>query len=461
MADSDPVPGDPDQVAALGRQLRRTADELQRQIRNLRAIAEVDAWDSKAGAEFRDKAKGSVTKLEAALRRYDTAADALGTKVAEASGSYQDRLHAKPTNYASDLNRAQEIADMALKEAKDAEDRKSAAQRTLEGLSEKEKGDKKKLEEQRDTAGDDITAARERIARAKEIRDRAARAACQAIEAVSDDSLKDGFWDKFDDWVDRIGTWAEVWATRLGVAALALGWIPVIGQALAGILGALSTLLTLVSSVATLIQVLRGDKGLKDLAFTVLGLAMMGVGKAFAKIAGRYADQALARMAKAGVARTSKQRLRADRRLNKLAGSEVKWERGKFKDSLKRKMDSFKLEPGEGWKSMKEPFTEPFSNVWRENLRVLRPGSGNYTAAWQKLVIRGDGNAAVGVGRSLSAADPGIASQLKDIKFAAQGLEGYSSVNRLSRAATGFSVAGTAVTSAGMALDGNLNPLLD
>ncbi|WP_326754168.1 hypothetical protein OHB56_24490 [Streptomyces sp. NBC_01635] len=49
VADSDPVPGDPEQVAALGQQLRRTAEELDRQIKNLRAVAEVDAWDSKAG----------------------------------------------------------------------------------------------------------------------------------------------------------------------------------------------------------------------------------------------------------------------------------------------------------------------------------------------------------------------------------------------------------------------------
>ncbi|CAM5687325.1 hypothetical protein SHIRM173S_09502 [Streptomyces hirsutus] len=49
VADSDPVPGDPEQVAALGQQLRRTAEELDWQIKNLKAVAEVDAWDSKAG----------------------------------------------------------------------------------------------------------------------------------------------------------------------------------------------------------------------------------------------------------------------------------------------------------------------------------------------------------------------------------------------------------------------------
>ncbi|MFE6361836.1 hypothetical protein ACFVP3_17825 [Streptomyces sp. NPDC057806] len=464
LADSDPIPGDPDQVAALGRQLRRTATELERQIANLRAVAEVESWNSKAGKEFRDKATGNVKKLEAALTRYETAADALGDRVTDVGGRYQDKLHAKTSNYATDLNRAQEIADAALRDAKDADDRKGAAQRSLDGLSEKEKEDKKKLEEQRDAAGDEIDAARQKIVQATEIRDNAANQACAALENLIalEDSLKDDFWDKFDDWVDSIGTFAEQWATYLGVAALAVGWIPVIGQALAGVLGALATVMTLVSTVATIIQVIRGDKGLKDLAFSVLGLAMMGVGKAFAKVAGKYAKDALKGMGKASVAKTAAQSARARKQMNRAAGTKIHFKRGEFAKSLGKKLEPFKLERGEGWKSMKEAVTEPFSSkAWGDNLRTLKLGSGNYTAAWDKVMLRGDGNAALGVGRSVSVADPGVASHLKDVKFASRGLESQESVNRISRNATGISVAGAAITSVGMGLDGNLNPLLE
>jgi hypothetical protein len=435
---------------------------LERQIRNLKAVAEVDAWDSEAGKEFRRKAKGNVKKIEAAFKRYDSAADALGTKVTEIGGGYEDKLHAKPTNYASDLNRAQEIADAALKDAKEAEDRKGAAQRSLDGLSGKGKSDQKKLEDKRDAAGDEIAAAREKIIQAKEIRDNAAKRAVEAIdEAISHDSLKDGFWDKFDKWVDDIGSWAETAATWLGVAALAVGWIPVIGQALAGVLGSLATIATLVSTLATVIQVIRGDKGLKDLAMSMLGLAMMGVGKAFSKIAGKYAKAALGRLGKAGAATTAKQSGRAAKKLNKLSGSSFRVEKGNAWGSFKKKMSEFKLEPGEGWKSVKEPFLEPFSKAWGQNLRALKPGSGNYTGAWNSVVARGDGNLALGVGRSFSLADSSLASDLKDIKFASQGLSSNSAVNRISNTATGLSVAGAAVTFAGMSLDGNLNPLLD
>ncbi|MEU9735712.1 hypothetical protein [Streptomyces sp. NPDC048002] len=463
LADRDPIPGDPDEVAALGRKLRKTAEELERQIANLKAVAEVDSWDSKAGKEFREKATGSVKKLKAALTRYDSAADALGDEVTEVGGGYQDKSQAKPTNYATDLNRAQQIADAALRDAKDADERKGTAQRSLDGLSDrgKDKADRKKLEEQRDSAGDELNAAHQKITRAVEIRNEAANRASAVFENLAklNDSLKDDFWDQFDGWVDSIGSWAEEYATYLGVAALAVGWVPIIGQALAGGLGALATIATLISSVATLIQVIRGDKGLKDLAFTVLGIVTMGVGKAFAKVAGRYAKEALRAMNRADLARTSKQVNRADKKLNVVLGRKAEGDASLVKRTKLRVME-FKPESGEGWKSMKEVFTEPFSKSVADNMKILVPGQGNYRAMWEKIVIRGDGNAALGLGRSVSGVDPGIASDLKDLKFAARRLDDYGQINELSTRATVASVLGTGLTSFGMGLDGNLNPLL-
>ncbi|MEV0218472.1 hypothetical protein [Streptomyces sp. NPDC050704] len=449
-------------MAALGRQLRKTAEELGRQIRNLKAVAEVEAWDSEAGKEFREKAKGNVKKLEAAFKRYDTAADAIGVEVTEVGGSYQDKLHARPKNYASDLNRAQEIADGALKEAKVADERKGAAQRSLDGLTEKQKDDKKKIEEKRDAAGDEIQAARAKISEAERIRNEAAKRARESIDdVISNDSLKDGFWDKFDHWVDEIGTWTGRIATWLGVASLLVGWIPIIGQALAGVLGSMAMLLTLVSTLATIIQFARGDKGWMDLGMSVVGFLMMGVGKAFSKMAGKYAKTALGRLGKVTGSATSKEYGRSVKKMNKLAAGPIKWQRGEFVKSLKGRLQNAKLEKGDGWKSLKEPFTEPFSGgAWGDNLRTL--GSrGSYGDAWRTVVTRGDGNAALGVGRSVSAADAGVASQLKDIKFTTQGLNSSEAVNRISRTATGISLAGAGVTAGGMALDSNLNPLLE
>jgi hypothetical protein len=412
-------------------------------------VAEVDSWDSEAGKEFREKAQGNLKKLEAALKRYDTAADALGSKVTEVGGSYQDKLHAKPTNYASDLNRAQEIADAALKDAKDADDRKGAAQKSLDGLTgqhgnkDADKG-RKDLETKLDAAGGEIEAAREKINEAKRIRDAAAQRACESIDAViNHDSLKDGFWDTA---VKLVADVTSLIATYCGILSLVVGWIPVIGQALAGVLGAIAMIATLINFVATFVQVLQGNAEWMDLGFAALGFLMMGVGKGFSKVAGGWAKGALANMGKAGAARTSRQIGRANKNIRKMSGKKLTFDRS------------------DAWKSMKEAFTEPFSgSTWKGNLKTLKPGEGNYKQAWNELRSRGGGSVLQGAPRSFSMADPGIASDLKSAKMGAAALAGQfdaNALNQISQRAGRLGVIGSGITLGGLSLDGNLNPSL-
>ncbi|KAB1986928.1 hypothetical protein [Streptomyces triticiradicis] len=450
IADSDPVPGDPDRMAALGRQLRKTAEELDRQIRNLKAVVDVDAWDNKSGREFREKAKGNVKKLEAAFERYDTAATAIGSEVVEVGGGYQDKLHARPHDYASDLNRAQEIADAALKDAQDADERKGAAQKKLDGLSDKDKKkedadkDRKDLEDKRDAAGGEIDAAREKVDAARRIRDDAAKRAREAIDdIISHDSLKDGFWETL---VAKVAKAVSLIATVCGILSLVVGWIPVIGQALAGVLGAIAMIATLINFVAAFIQVLQGNAEWMDLGVAALGFLMMGVGKGFTRIAGKFAEGALGRLGRAGAARTVRQVSRANKNLRRISGK------------------SFKLGKGDVWKSLKEPFIEPFSKAsWGQNLKALKPGSGNFGLAKNELAARGGGSAFKGLGKSFSIADPGVASDLKSVKWGTSSLHGQfdaHSLNKISKAATRLSVVGSGITLGGLGLDDNINPLL-
>ncbi|GAA1929619.1 hypothetical protein GCM10009837_64100 [Streptomyces durmitorensis] len=452
VADNDPVPGDADRVANLGKKLRKTADELERQIKNIKAVSDVEAWDSKAGKEFREKAQGNVKKLEAAFKRYDTAADAFGSEVTEVGGRFDDKLHAKPKNYASDLNRAQEMADLALKEAQDADERKSTNQKSLDALSDKggkgkddkdAKDDKKKLEEARDTAGDEIEAARQKIEQAKKVRDDAAKRARDSIEdVIADDSLKDGFWESL---VDDIKSVTELISTVCGILSLVVGWIPVIGQALAGVLGAIAMIATLITTICTIIQVFQGNADWMDVGLAAVGFLLMGVGKAFSKVAGKFAKTALGKMNRAGNAKTVRQVNRATKNMRRLSGKK------------------FKLEKGEGWKSLKEPFTEPFSKAaWGKNLGTLKPGSGNFAAARNELAERGGGSAFKGIGKSFSMADPGVASNLQSIKSSAARLGNLdaNAVNQISKTASRMSVVGAGITLGGLGLDGNLNPLV-
>jgi hypothetical protein len=450
VADSDPIPGDADRMASLGKQLRKTADELERQVRNLKAVAELDAWDSKAGKEFREKASGNVKKLEAAFKRYDTAATAIGTRVEEVSGGHQEKVAARPRNYASDLNRAQEIADAALKEAKDADERKSASQKSLDNLSGKDRSkdaadkDRKDLEAKRKAAGDEIDAAREKINDAKRIRDEAAKRARESMDAIiNHDSLKDGFWESLVDDIATITSWV---ATVCGILSLLVGWIPVIGQALAGVLGAIAMIATLINFVATLVQVAQGNADWMDVGMAALGFLMMGVGKGFSKIAGKFAKGTLGRLGKAGVARTARQVSRANKNLRRAAYKDVK------------------LGKGDVLKSLKEPFTEPFSKAaWAKNLKTLKPGSGNWNAAKNELSLRGEGSALKGLPRSFSMADPGVASDLKSVKMGTAALGGQfdaNAVNQISKTASRLSVVGAGITLGGLSLDGNLQKMV-
>lgn len=441
LEERDPIPGDPDQVAELGRKLRATASDLNRQIANLKAIAEVDSWDSKAGKEFRKTSEGSVGKLEAAFRRFDSAASAIGEKVQEGGSRYEDLIHENYKDYASELNRAQRIADGALKDAQEAEGRKSEARKNLDAHSGKKKvesdeGGKTKRDVEGDLsqAGDDIDAARAKVEKAKNIRNNAAKKARESVnQVISDDSLKDGFWDSSVAWLSDMTEDLAKWA---GTLSLMVGWIPVIGQALAGFLGAVAMIATLVNVACTLYQVIKGDAELMDLGTAALGFLAMGVGKAFAKLSGRFVGAALKRMKRAEAApNTSKAVRRNNKKFNKISGQDNWYQKGDF------------------GRSMKETFTEPFSpRAWKENFNVLKSGS-NYRNSWDTVVARGDGNAATGAARSFSLADSGVASQLKNVKESGHGLGQYGAVNEISRKATGMAVAGSGITLGGVMID--------
>lgn len=443
VAYSDPIPGDPDQVASLGKKLRKTADELQRQIRNLKAVAEVDSWDSEAGREYRKKAQGSLGKLEAAYKRYDAAADAMGQRVDDVGGSYQDKVHAKPTNYATDLNRAQEIADAARIEAQEADDRKKAAETKLDDLSESDSGTKRStVEDDRDAASGDVDAAKDKVEEAKRIRDAAVRAACDSIEnVIATDSLKDGFWESLVKDIGEIASWV---ATVAGVAAMLVGWIPIIGQALGGLLGAIALAASLVSTVCTLIEFCMGNADWKDLALAAVSFLMVGVGKAFAKVGGKFAKQGLSRLNRASNRVAGNRGLtRGDKhKLNRLSGESLNITSRDVAKGFKESMSDI-LTP-KGLKGVGENAKPIFkADNWREMKNTATGPDG-----WMKW-------------RNVTAADPGSTKDINDARKAADALSGeHSSINRVADKVDLVSVAGSAITGGGLALDGNVNPLV-
>ncbi|QDQ11494.1 hypothetical protein [Streptomyces spectabilis] len=424
------MPGDPDRLEELGRKLRRTADELERQVRHLKAAAEVTSWDSDAGREFRGGAKKCRGRLEAAHRRYRAAADAIGDRVVDHGGDYASNAAAPAGAYATELHRAQRIADIARREAREAEERGGAAKKGLDG----DVGARRKaeLEKQASDAGDALSAARAKLGEALRIRDAAARRAREALDdAVSDDPLKDGFWDRFADFVQQVAGVTELISKWAGIAALMVGWIPIIGQGLSGLLGAISMVATLVNLACTATQVAMGDAKWTELAWSAVGLLAMGAGKAMARVAGRYVSQTLHRMRLAkGGRQTRTQSKRNRQKFNRDSGMPMRLQRGDISQSLR------------------EPVTEIFrATTWKSGFQ------GGYRQAWRELKDRGEGNFLRGTGKSISLADASVASDLKEMKHLSKSLSGSHAVNQVSRNATTLTVAGSGVTAGGLFID--------
>ncbi|MEU9552956.1 putative T7SS-secreted protein [Streptomyces werraensis] len=265
---ADPVPGDPEEVARLGRELRRTAESIRKQADEIRALSRVDQWKSKAAKEFRAEAEEAEGKLRKAMRRYDAAADALGEKVSDAGCSQE---------YASQLHRAQTMADKALREARDAVDEHKASAGSLDRLPDDTPDDdpgRRKLEKRQEAAATALVRARDRLEAAKAVRDAAARRARESIRhAIDHDGLKDGAWDKVKDWVHDNAGWMKTtldvagWvATVCGTLALLVGWVPVLGPVLAGALGTVALAATLLSLVGHTLLAAAGEGSWFDVA---------------------------------------------------------------------------------------------------------------------------------------------------------------------------------------------------
>jgi hypothetical protein len=241
LYDSDPVPGDPYEVAELGKKLRGMAEEIDKQARNIRALASVEEWDSDAGRAFHEIAGDTAGRLKKVYDRYDEAADALGTKVLEGDGESEE--------YASELHRAQRMADQGLKEYRAAEaDHKDAA-KVLDPLQGKVlTGDDavqhSKHQKKSDDAAQLMVKAEGKIMQATAIRDDAARRAARKIKnVIHHDGIHDpgGIMNWLADHADLFSTIATIVAAAALIAAVILSagaLAPVLLVALASALSA-------------------------------------------------------------------------------------------------------------------------------------------------------------------------------------------------------------------------------
>ncbi|MCE0536287.1 hypothetical protein LWF15_12285 [Kineosporia rhizophila] len=307
LAASDPVPGDQAEIQAVARRYRDFAAELGAQAATLNRLANDDGWDSDGARAFSSTASEVAGQLSKARGRYQSVGDALST-------------------YATELAHAQQEADQALREAKQAEAEAEAKAAAAASAAPSAPGPTPSPSPSGTEVSDALQGPMQRMHRAVEQRDAAGRRAADTVRrAIDNDGLKDSWWDKVKDWSgkqwDSFTNWvhenAELfstiseWAGNIGMVLGAIGAvlavIPVV-NVLAPAFLTLAAVATGVSLVFNLMLALSGDGSWWDVGMDVVGLATFGygrmatsgarVGQKFLKVLGKQG--ALDGFAKAG-----------------------------------------------------------------------------------------------------------------------------------------------------------------
>ncbi|MGY1400049.1 putative T7SS-secreted protein [Streptomyces sp. SS10] len=221
----DPTPGDPEEVAELGRKLRKMADMIDEQSRVIEALASVEGWDSEAGKGFHDLAGGTADKLKKSFERYDEAAKAIGEDVDGGSSE----------QFASEMRRAQRKADKALADYREAKADHDLADGEVKKFTEiyptvleipaAEKEEYERWVKKRAEALRGIGAARKAVKDAREIYDDAGDKAARHIRnVVHHDAVRDpgGFMNFLADWADMLSNISAV----LSVLAVICAFVP-------------------------------------------------------------------------------------------------------------------------------------------------------------------------------------------------------------------------------------------
>ncbi|MER6677605.1 putative T7SS-secreted protein [Streptomyces sp. NPDC000983] len=237
--EDDPTPGDPDEVAELGRKLRKMANMIEEQSRVIKALASVEGWDSEAGKGFHEIADGTGDKLKKSFERYDEAAKAVGESVQEGASD----------QFAGEMRRAQRKADRALadyRETKsdfdlaDAEVKKVMDKHPLGDIPAAEKEEYDRWVKKRAEAMRGMGDARRAVKDARDIYDDAGDKAARHIRnVIHHDAVRDpgGFMNWLADWADLFSNISAV----LSVLAVICAFVPPL-QFLAPIFAALAVI---------------------------------------------------------------------------------------------------------------------------------------------------------------------------------------------------------------------------
>lgn len=315
LADADPVPGDPAEVALLGRRLQQTAEQIRQDVAWLRSLCTDEFWESDAGQAFRGRVDNTATRLWRAHHRYLEVGQALGDSL-NGSG-YAGALYQAQSQSVQALTQAQQ-AWVVMRQALGSVELENQgiipfagdpftfgpALPPLDGAGypvlmvsppRAEPGLTVAIGRYNAHAGD-LRAAITRLRQAVTTRDAAAQAAAAKIlKAIAADGLQDpaGFlagleagWDDIAGWTSH--NWARVvadianvcgWlATGFGLLALVFAFIPGL-QPLAAALEGMALTLTGVELICHTILAATGNGPWFDVGLDLLSMAAFGLGR--------------------------------------------------------------------------------------------------------------------------------------------------------------------------------------
>lgn len=253
LADSDPVPGDAEEIRHEVKHMKGVASALREQARMLRKITDDDELRGKYAGKLREDSESLEKHLREVASRYE-------------------RVHVHLSNWANDLDHYQAQADKVLANAQQA-------QEELDGdTKKKDTGNGKAANISENNAdADPLLKYRNQLNRIAGDRDEGANHYAKKIRDEIDDIIEDSYWDDVKGWIhdnveaikwtlDMLG-WA---ATIIGVLAPFLAFIPFIGAIVIGI--------SVLIAAARLVMFFAGEASLTEVFVDCIGLMVFGVG---------------------------------------------------------------------------------------------------------------------------------------------------------------------------------------
>ena len=289
---ADPTPGDQVVVRQGGSDYSGVADAIARAAATLRSLAAGSSNADSVAAllESRDKVVDDVGKAEG---RYRSAGSALTTYAATLDRVQTETLHALTQARSA---KAEAEAEESLQHryhtmAANLDDDDPADADQIDDYNRKESQHRNAASAARSRIATQITI----VEQAVTDRDTAAQTAVDQIEnTTGSDGLNDSWWD---DWGAKVTEWiatiAEAVATIAGILALLVCWIPVIGQALAGILLIVAAVAGIVAALANIALAATGEKSWGEAAVSIVFAILGCIGVAGAARAGAAAFRAM------------------------------------------------------------------------------------------------------------------------------------------------------------------------